>query len=86
VREISNEAERWALGLSLNNLGLNHLDSAPTKTIQGGLEEQMEQFEKGVIETALMQNKGHLERTASALNIPRKKLYLRMRKYLIDKL
>lgn len=85
VREISNEAERWALGLSLNNLGLNHLDSAPTKTIQGGLEEQMEQFEKGVIETALMQNKGHLERTASALNIPRKKLYLRMRKYLIDK-
>jgi DNA-binding NtrC family response regulator len=80
VREISNEAERWALGLSFNHPGV-----MPSKPIEGGLGEQVDQFEKEIIETALLQNQGHLEQTAAALNIPRKKLYLRMKKHQIDK-
>jgi len=80
VREISNEAERWALGLSFNHPGV-----MPSKPIEGGLDEQVDQFEKEIIETALLQNQGHLEQTAAALNIPRKKLYLRMKKHQIDK-
>jgi two-component system C4-dicarboxylate transport response regulator DctD len=80
VREISNEAERWVLGLSFNHPG-----SMPSKPIEGGLDEQVDQFEKVIIETALLQNQGHLEQTAAALNIPRKKLYLRMKKHQIDK-
>jgi two-component system C4-dicarboxylate transport response regulator DctD len=79
VREISNEAERWALGLNL------HPSGYAAKALEGGLDEQMDEFEKGVIEMALLQNQGHLERTATALNIPRKKLYLRMRKHQINK-
>ncbi|MDC9720642.1 MAG: sigma-54 dependent transcriptional regulator [Gammaproteobacteria bacterium] len=80
VREINNEAERWALGLSLINSGAK---SAPL--LDGCLDEQIDQFEKSVIEAALSQNHGHLEHTAAALNIPRKKLYLRMKKHQIDK-
>ena len=79
VREISNEAERWALGLTFA------LPELAGKGPEGGLGEQMDQFERGVIETALLQNHGHLERTAEALNIPRKKLYLRMKKYQLNK-
>jgi two-component system C4-dicarboxylate transport response regulator DctD len=79
VREISNEAERWALGLNMNNA------FHATKALEGGLDEQMDQFEKGIIEMALLQNEGHLERTAAALDIPRKKLYLRMKKHRVNK-
>jgi DNA-binding NtrC family response regulator len=45
----------------------------------------MDEFEKGLIETTLLQHHGHLERTAKALNIPRKKLYLRMRKHQLSR-
>ena len=80
VREISNEAERWALGV-----GFNHTVIEPSKLLVKGLNEQMDQFEKGIIESALMHNQGHLEHTAAALHIPRKKLYLRMKKHQVLK-
>ena len=84
VREISNEAERWALGLTFFALGSG--DIQPSNLLsKGGLGEQMDEFEKGLIETTLLQHHGHLERTAKALNIPRKKLYLRMRKHQLSR-
>ena len=84
VREISNEAERWALGLTFFAPGSG--DIQPSNLLsKGGLGEQMDEFEKGLIETTLLQNHGHLERTAKALNIPRKKLYLRMRKHQLSR-
>jgi DNA-binding NtrC family response regulator len=62
-----------------------HTSVHAAKALEGGLDEKMDEFEKGVIEMALLQNQGHLERTATALNIPRKKLYLRMRKHQVNK-
>ena len=81
VREIRSQAERWALGLEMEN----QPEPAPTESISGSLDELMDQYEQELIVTSLTQNEGHLERTAQALCIPRKKLYLRMKKHQLSK-
>jgi len=42
-------------------------------------------YEKRVITAALKANKGQVELTADKLGIPRKKLYLRMKKHAIER-
>lgn len=80
VRELRNAAERWTLGLSID------IDTASTQTSkQGKLEELMDNYEREVIAAALTANHGHAELTAEALDIPRKKLYLRMKKHGLER-
>lgn len=80
VRELRNAAERWALGLPLDSK-LN-ITEAPKA---GNLDELVESYEREIIFSALKANNGQIEQTAQALGIPRKKLYLRMKKYDLDR-
>lgn len=80
VRELRNTAERWALGLPLTN----RLEIPEVKS-EGNLDEIVACYEREVILTALKANHGQIEQTAQALGIPRKKLYLRMKKYDLDR-
>lgn len=80
VRELRNAAERWALGLPFDSK-LN-ITEAPEA---GNLDELVESYEREIIFSALKANNGQVELTAQALGIPRKKLYLRMKKYELDR-
>ena len=80
VRELRNTAERWALGLPLG--GNATISQAPK---QGDLDQLVASYEREIILSALKANKGQAELTAQALGIPRKKLYLRMKKYGLDR-
>ncbi|WP_290697247.1 sigma-54 dependent transcriptional regulator [Amphritea sp.] len=80
VRELRNAAERWTLGLSIET------DADNTQTIKSGnLDELIDNYEREVIAAALAANNGHAELTAEALGIPRKKLYLRMKKHGLER-
>ncbi|MBQ0756006.1 MAG: sigma-54-dependent Fis family transcriptional regulator [Amphritea sp.] len=80
VRELRNAAERWTLGLSIET------DADNTQTIKSGnLDELIDNYEREVIAAALATNNGHAELTAEALGIPRKKLYLRMKKHGLER-
>ncbi len=80
VRELRNAAERWALGLPLN-----HPIETPQMSHEGSLDERVDQYERDLIIAALTENKGQAELTAQALGIPRKKLYLRMKKHGLER-
>lgn len=80
IRELRNVAERWCLGLPLN------IDNEIAPIVASdSLEESMDNHERAYIISVLMKNNGHVEKTAQALKIPRKKLYLRMKKYDLDR-
>lgn len=93
VRELRNAAHKWWLGLPLqltqeeeqplvNGLRAAADLGAPFVANPNlSLDEHLADFEKKLIESALEVHHGHIERTANALQIPRKKLYLRMKKY-----
>ena len=80
VRELRNAAERWALGLPF--AGNHNLTEAPA---EGNLDDLVACYEREIILAALKANKGQAELTARALGIPRKKLYLRMKKYDLER-
>lgn len=77
VREIRNAADRYAAGLTVFAQ-----DSAPRKN---SLAARVAEFEKGLIESSLMQNDGSVKRTMLDLDVPRKTLYDKMSKYDISK-
>ena len=79
VRELVNAAERYALQLEYTSTGLG------TANAQLSLPDQIDAFEKKVISSALRRCAGKIQETADYLNIPRKKLYLRMQHHNIDK-
>ncbi len=100
VRELRNMAERWTLGLPLEIDSQNSQPPAQNSDSQkppanevfndptllsASLDEQLDHHEKHIISNALTQHKGHIENTAAALQIPRKKLYLRMKKYALER-
>ena len=66
-------------------LPINTEQSVPPVSNANSLEENMESYEKHIISTVLTEHKGQIEQTALTLDIPRKKLYLRMKKYGLDK-
>ncbi|WP_432471531.1 sigma-54-dependent transcriptional regulator [Amphritea sp. HPY] len=80
VRELRNAAERWTLGLSI---GADADTALAAK--EGDLDELVASYEREIIVAALKANKGHAELTAEALGIPRKKLYLRMKKHGLER-
>lgn len=85
VTELICVAELYALGLFAETEATT-LAGAKIKTEDiNPLERQISQYEKQVIEDALIFFQGRINEVAAYLDIPRKKLYLRMRKYGIDK-
>ncbi|OEE77145.1 C4-dicarboxylate ABC transporter [Vibrio ordalii FF-167] len=81
VRELRNAAERYVLLGKLAQLG----DSEPSQKLPTHLVEQMAEFEKSVIEQALIECGGRINETMERLNVPRKTLYDKMQRYGLDK-
>jgi len=82
VRELRNAAQRWAIGLPLNIQGA----SFPQEAMPADdLETNLASYERELISKALSEHRGHIERSAKALGIPRKKLYLRMKKHQLER-
>ena len=86
VRELRNIAERYvllgeSLGYDLQKLIHDSHDGQSAIT----LPQQVECFEKSIIEQELLQQKGNLKKTMEALGLPRKTLYDKMQKYGLDK-
>ncbi|SBS28211.1 C4-dicarboxylate transport transcriptional regulatory protein DctD [Marinomonas aquimarina] len=85
VRELRNLAERYVL---MGEAGSFEFDQIITNEGNPGvmtLPEQMERFEKTLLEQELMRQKGSIKDTMDALGLPRKTLYDKMRKYGLDK-
>lgn len=82
VRELRNEAERFVLGLE--HTSESSADKCPD-TLAEGLSERVQNFEREVLLEALTKNDGRIGDTAEALQIPRKRLYLKMRKHGLKK-
>lgn len=82
VRELVSAAERHLLGLPIKGQSRLEDDSLfPTASLQ----EKLDLYEKSLILKALTDNQGSMQKTADRLQIPYKTLYLRLRKYGIDK-
>ncbi|HEX5515771.1 MAG TPA: sigma-54 dependent transcriptional regulator [Gammaproteobacteria bacterium] len=82
VRELRNVAERAVLGVQDPLGGLvTELPGGDTEP----LAEVMDRVERAVLEAALSRHGGRIGRTAEALGILRKSLYLKMRKHGLDK-
>lgn len=82
VRELRNAAERYILLGKLT--GLNSVNEAQA-TLTQNLSEQVEAFEKILIEQALTSCNGSIKDTMHQLNLARKTLYDKMQKHQIDK-
>jgi len=78
VRELKNHAERHILGLPMEPMAEAPLQDGAGN---GALNDQIEHFEKTIIGEALRIHNGRIGHTADYLNLPRKTLYLRMRKH-----
>ncbi|MBT7046886.1 MAG: Fis family transcriptional regulator, partial [Gammaproteobacteria bacterium] len=81
VRECRNLAEKWILGLQDHPI-FSTIHETDTNT---SLEYQVDSHEKNIVLQALELNQWKISQTADYLNIPRKKLYLRMKKHDLDK-
>jgi len=79
VRELRNSAERFVLGLAE--------DSPPTSPEGRNrtLVQEMALFERATIVAALQEKNGRIIETAKSLGLPRKSLYLRMKKYRLNR-
>ena len=86
VRELRNAAERYVVlgGPSRQDLtpllGEGAVDRGPS------LREQVEGFERSLIERELAAQAGNISRTTRALGLPRKTLHDKLRKYGLDRL
>lgn len=85
VRELGNAAERYALGLS--DMQTPGVDGGPVDDGDASmsLEAQLDAFERQVVAAALRKTDGRVGQAAEALGIQRKTLYLRMRKFGLDR-
>lgn len=72
VRELRNFADRWVLGLEAPA-------DAPSAQ-RAGLTEQVDAFERSLIEEALAKTEGSIARAAEVLALPRKTLHDRMKR------
>lgn len=86
VKELIHVAELYAIGLLAEQTSTPTFITSSIKTENiKPLDEQINEYEKQIIEEALIFYQGRINEVANYLDIPRKKLYLRMRKYGIDK-
>ncbi|AWY42249.1 response regulator [Pseudomonas putida] len=83
VRELQNAAERFALGLelALDNNEAQGAAGTLVEMVNGGLSEQVENFEKTLIAAELARSHSSLRSVAEALGIPRKTLHDKLRKH-----
>jgi len=82
IRELRNVAELYAIGIVklAGQDRIHHQDVAQTP-----LDNLVDDFEKQLIEDALFLYAGRVNDAANYLQVPRKKLYLRMKKHGIEK-
>jgi two-component system C4-dicarboxylate transport response regulator DctD len=85
VRELRNLAERYVLLGSQYGWSLDQLLSGTETKQEYSLARQVDGFERGLIEQALLASNGSIKDVMDALAIPRKTLYDKMRKYGLDK-
>ncbi len=78
VRELRNVVDRWVLGLGI---GLSSDEPLSTTSSLVDLPTQMANIEKHLIATALSANNGSIKKTYEQLQISRKALYEKMKKY-----
>ncbi|TWH76311.1 two-component system C4-dicarboxylate transport response regulator DctD [Azomonas agilis] len=84
VRELQNTAERFALGLEL---GLDRREGVETQGFSlqlpkgGSLGQQVEAFERALIQAELARGHTALRTAAEALGLPRKTLYDKLKKH-----
>jgi two-component system C4-dicarboxylate transport response regulator DctD len=71
VRELHNVADRFVLGLLGTQFNLLKAAQPPTRT----LSEQVEQFERALVEDMLRRHKGNAAAASEALGMPRKTFY-----------
>ena len=77
VRELRNFADRWVLGLE-------HAGGTPPQPAPQGLTEQIDAFERSLIEGALRDSQGSVARAAEALAVPRKTLHDKLKRLGLD--
>ncbi|GGO87864.1 sigma-54-dependent Fis family transcriptional regulator [Marinobacterium nitratireducens] len=86
VRELRNLAERYVLlGEACTFDFDNRLITDGPEQVAPSLPEQVERFEKTLIQAALSRTGGSIRDTLDYLGLPRKTLYDKMRKYGLDK-
>lgn len=82
IHQLIHTAELYAVGATIQPDQLQYL---PLLESEISLDSQLEEYEKGIIVAILDRFQGNINATADYLKIPRKKLYLRMKKYDIHK-
>jgi two-component system phosphoglycerate transport system response regulator PgtA len=82
LRELRNVAELYAVGI-VKLAGAER--AMPLTSAKEPLDDLVEEFERRVIEDTLFLFSGRVTDAAQYLGIPRKKLYLRMKKHQLDK-
>ena len=81
VRELRNAAERYVLLGENCGYDVDQVLGAASTTPAMTLPEQVECFERGLIEQQLKANDGSIKDTMAVLGLPRKTLYDKMKKY-----
>lgn len=82
LHQLIHTAELYAVGATIQPDQLQYL---PLLESDISLDSQLEEYEKGIISAILDRFQGNINATADYLKIPRKKLYLRMKKYDLHK-
>lgn len=85
VRELRNLAERYVLLGSQHGWALDQLLTGTEKEQKKDLAHQVDYFERGLIEQALITCNGSIKDVMDALELPRKTLYDKMKKYGLNK-
>lgn len=85
VRELRNFTERYVLLGCQFDWSLEKMLSGEEKDQSQSLAEQVERFERSMIEQALVSSNGSLKEVMAVLNLPRKTLYDKMRKFNLKK-
>ena len=78
VRELKNAADRFVLGLGDQS---ELLGAEPSRGTRLTLAEQVDLFEKSVIENELALHNGSVKQTVEALGVPRKTFYDKLRRH-----
>ncbi len=85
VRELRNFAERYVLLGRQFDWSLEKMLVGEEGDSHHSLAEQVDRFEKSLLEHALVSSSGSIKDVMASLNIPRKTLYDKMRKYGLNK-
>ena len=85
VRELRNLAERYVLLGAEAAFAAGNIDNHPTMHSNMSLQQRVDFFERLLIEESLSYNKGSIKLTMEQLELPRKTLYDKMKKFEIDR-